>query len=132
MQTKKLQSHRRRRQRRDLGMVIGGRHLHHIHADQIDPGEPAQDRKRLPGEEPADDRRARARRAGRVQPVDIEGQINRAVADDSLDPRGDLVRPRLMTGDGVDDGEVLALDALCRRSGGEGLLFGFDLLFLRT
>ena len=79
--------------RGDLGDIVGRRHLDDVHAAEIEPGETAQDRLRLPGDEPADLRRAGARREGRVERVDIEAQIGRPVADDLADALGDGLRP---------------------------------------
>ena len=61
------------------------------------PGEPAHQLQRLPAREPARHRRAGARREGRVEPVDVEGEIDRRVAGaraHHLERRGDAVAVR--------------------------------------
>ena len=70
---------RRRGERGDLGMVEGRRHLDHIHADEVEPAEPADQLQRLPAREPARHRGAGSRREGRIEPVDVEGEIDRRV-----------------------------------------------------
>src|SRR5262249_3717645 len=70
-------------------------------------GEPPQDRLRLPGREPADFGRAGARREGRIERVDIEAEIDRAVADNGADLLGDRGRSLLMYLLRRDDGDAL-------------------------
>ena len=70
----------RRGERGDLGVVERRRDLDEVHADEVEPAEPAHQLQRLPAREPARHRRAGARREGRVEPVDVEGEIDRRVA----------------------------------------------------
>src|SRR5262249_12791287 len=65
-----------------LGGVISRRDRDEVEADEGQSREAAQDRLRLPAREPADLRRARARREGGVEHVDIETEIDRRIAHD--------------------------------------------------
>src|SRR5215204_6968355 len=82
-------------ERRDLGNVVGRRHLDDVHSLEFEAGESAQDRLRLPGEEAADLRGAGAGREGRVERIDVEAEIDRRVADDLADPLGSRLRAAL-------------------------------------
>ncbi len=62
--------------------VVLRRHLHQIATDHVDPRQPAQQRQRLARRQPAHFRRSRARREGRIERVDVEGDIDRARAHD--------------------------------------------------
>ena len=52
--------------------IIGRRYLDHIAANQIDPRQIAQDRRRLPARKPAPDRRAGARCKRRIEALQAE------------------------------------------------------------
>ena len=97
----------RRGQRRDFGVVVGRRHLDHVHADESEVDQPAQDALHLPGGQPADLGRAGARRKGRIERIDIEAEIGGRLADDLDDALGDGRRAHLVDRLGVDDGDAL-------------------------
>jgi hypothetical protein len=59
-------------ERGGLGNIVSRADFDQIHADELQAGEPPQDRLRLPGREPADFRRAGARSESRIERVDIE------------------------------------------------------------
>ena len=97
--------HRRRQHAQDLehdgrtdqrgvaGRIEGRRDLDDVAADEVEPVEAADHALRLGGREAADLRRAGARRVDRVEPVDIEADIGRAVADDAPRLGDDGLRP---------------------------------------
>src|SRR6202140_5526510 len=67
-------------QRRVAGRVVRRRNLHQVAPDNIQPTAAADDFKRLPDRQAADFRRAGARSKARVQAVDVEAQVHRAIA----------------------------------------------------
>ena len=69
-------------QRRVAGLVEGWRDLHHVGADKVEMAEAAHQLQRLAAGEAADLRRAGAGREGRIDGVDVEGEIGRRRADD--------------------------------------------------
>src|SRR6476620_6688217 len=74
-----LEEHLRPGMRGIGGGVILWCDLHHVAADEIDALQAAQNRLRLARGEAANLWRAGARREGRVEAVDIEGQVGRPV-----------------------------------------------------
>src|SRR3954470_24693014 len=92
-----------RGQRRNLGDVVGGRHLDYIHSLKGQTGEAAQDCLRLPREQAAAFGRPGTRREGRIKHVDIEAQIDRRVADHLANPLGGGLWTALVHGLGEQD-----------------------------
>ena len=74
-------------------MVIGRRHLDKIHPDQVQRLEPADKFQPLPAGQPAHHGRAGAGSKGRVQPVNIKGQIDRRITC----PRAHNIQCRINT-----------------------------------
>ena len=65
------------REGRHLGVVVGGRDLHHVHGDQLDRAHHlANGTQQLTGEQTARLRRSGPRREARVQHVDIDGEVD--------------------------------------------------------
>src|SRR5579862_8792002 len=90
-----LEHHRRTDEGGITRRVEGWRDLDDIAADEVEPGEAAQHLLRLGGRVAANLRGAGARRVDRVEPVDIEADIGRAIAGDA--PRlGDNLRGALL------------------------------------
>ena len=77
-----LEHHRGADQRGVAGWVERRRHLDDVAADEVETVEAADHALRLGRREAADLRRAGSRRIDRVEPVDVEADIDRAVADD--------------------------------------------------
>jgi hypothetical protein len=65
----------------DLGVVVGGRDLDDVGADEVEPGERAQRGEQFPAGQPAGLRGAGAGRVRRVEHVDVDGQVDRPVFD---------------------------------------------------
>ena len=61
-------------ERGGLGAIVRRADLDQVHADELQAGKPPQDRLRLPGREPADFRRAGARRESRIERVKSQGK----------------------------------------------------------
>jgi hypothetical protein len=82
-------SHMGRRRRGDAGMIEGRRDLDHVAADQVDPRQPPQER-RLPAlDSPPQTGVPVPGRKGRVEPVDVEAEVDRRAP-----PAPARVRPR--------------------------------------
>ena len=94
---------RRAGDRRDIGMIVGRRNLDHVGADDVDPGELPQHRQDLRRARPAGDRRAGARREGRVEAVDVEGHVGLLAAGALGDRIGDVGGAHLLDLVAVDD-----------------------------
>ena len=80
----------RSQQRGDARDIAIGQHLHHIRADDVRPAAQSQQAQRLGAAEPAAARRAGAGREGRIDAVDVEGQIRLVIAQ-TLDELRDLL-----------------------------------------
>src|SRR2546429_2518708 len=74
----------------DFGVVVGGGHLDEVGADDGGAGQVAQDAEEFAAGEAAGLGGAGARRMGRVEHVDVDGNVERGVADDVPDPGGHL------------------------------------------
>ena len=85
-QAQDLEQHLRAGMRRVGGRVILRRDLDDVAADDVEALEAAQQLQHLARRQAADLRRAGAGREGRIEAVDVEGQIGRAVADDLRAP----------------------------------------------
>src|SRR5699024_270218 len=96
-------------QRGDLAMIIGRCDLDHIESDKIETLQAAQNAKRLSAGKPAHHRRPGARRIGRVQTVDIEGQVDLSIADSLPDPGDHGVDTMPMDPGSVQDRKAVAL-----------------------
>ena len=108
--------------RRDVSMIIGRRHFDDVAADEIDRAETAQDGQRLAARQAAGDRRAGARRKGRVEAIDVEGEIGLGLADPRLDALDDAADAERVDIEGADHGDAAILRRLrcgCR-SGSSG------------
>ena len=70
----------------DLGVVVGGRDLHDVGADQVEGAERAQRGQQFPAGQAARLRGAGAGRVCRVEHVDVDRDVHRAVADPGGDP----------------------------------------------
>ena len=103
-----IPSHRRCRERRDFGDVIGRGNFDHVHPGEVEASEPAQDRSCLPSREPAYLRRAGSRRKGGIERVDIKAQLDRLRPDDLADPFGNGLRTGFVNVLGGDDRHSLA------------------------
>ena len=88
-------------------MVVGGRHLHHVHRHEVDIRQLADDRGRLVVGETAGNRRARAGSNGGIEAVDVEGEVGLVAAHHLADDVGQLRRCRLMHLVGIDDLEAI-------------------------
>ena len=75
----------------DLGVIVRGRHLDDVGGDQVAGGQAAQDLQQLAGGHAARLGRAGAGRVRRVEAVDVDGDVQRAVADALAQLVGDLV-----------------------------------------
>ena len=95
------------RQRGGLGVVVGRRDLDEVHAGELDIPEAAQNRHRLVGRQAARHGRAGAWREGRVEAVDVEGEIGLAPADRADDLRRDVGGLRFMHPVGVQHGHAV-------------------------
>ena len=70
------------RERRGLaGRVVGGDDLDDVEADELDPGEAADDGEHVVRRWAAGLRGAGARRVGRIDDIDVERQEGRSIAD---------------------------------------------------
>ena len=88
--------HRGARERRDLGDIVGGRNLDHVHPDKGKLRQPTQDGLHLPGRETADFRRSGAGRKGRIEHVNVEAEVDRRVPYRVANARRHGVRPHLV------------------------------------
>jgi hypothetical protein len=88
------------------GGVVLRRHLDEVAADDVDAREAAQDRLGLARGQAADLGRAGARREGRVERVDVEGEVDRPVADHRAGPGDDRRQPHGVDVLGVDTGHA--------------------------
>ena len=66
-------------------MIIGRRHFYDIAPDKIEGAEGPEDGEGLPAGKAAGDRRSRPRRKGRVEAIDVKGEIGLGVADQFKD-----------------------------------------------
>src|SRR5690606_29376277 len=125
--------------RGDLRVVVGGRHLDDVRRDQVAGRQAAQDLQQFAGGHAARLGRAGAGGVRRVEAVDVDGDVQRAVADALAELVGDLVGAAPVDVGGGDDaeahllvvGEVLlavqrAADADVGQGGGveDALLYG--------
>ena len=83
----------RRQRRRLAGRVVGRDDLDDVEPDEVDAGQPADDRQHVPRRRPAGLGRAGSGRVGRVDDVDVEADERGPVADPVADRRGDGGRP---------------------------------------
>src|SRR5215470_4792477 len=86
-QRDQIEYHGRRGEGGNLRVIVGGGHLHHVGADEVDPGQPAQDPQQFPVGQPAGLRRSGAGRERGVEHVDVQRQIYGQI----LDPLRDRV-----------------------------------------
>ena len=113
---------RPRNRRRPAG-VIGGRDLDHVTAPNVDPRQRPQQRRRLRRTQATPDRRASAGCEGRIEDINVEGKVNRRVADEPANLGPDIgirmhstrVNPRDPIGDFIFNLDSRSdLDATCR------------------
>ena len=69
----------------DLGVVVGRGHLHHVEADQVEIGQRSHDLESLVGRQAAGHRGTGPGSVGRIEAVDIEGQVGGIVSDHPSD-----------------------------------------------
>lgn len=69
-------------------MVVGRRDLDHVRSDDVQRVEHPQHEQQLTARQPADLRRAGTRCEGRIQDVDVDGQVDREIPDPLLDLLG--------------------------------------------
>ena len=81
-QAQDLEQHLRAGMRGVGGGIVLRRDLDDVAADDVEALQAAQDFQHFARGQPADFRRAGARREGRVEAVDVEGEVGRPVADD--------------------------------------------------
>src|SRR6202035_1608399 len=70
----------------DLGVVVGGRDLHDVGADQVERGEGAERGQQFPAGQAAGLGGAGAGRVRRVEHVDVDRDVHRPLADPGGDP----------------------------------------------
>ena len=87
--------------------IEGRRNLDHVGADEIEAAEAAHELERLARGQAADLRRAGAGREGRVDGVDVEGEVGRAIADDAARLGDGVGNPLLGHLLHVDDADAL-------------------------
>ena len=92
----------------DLGVVVGRGDLDDVAADHVRPAQPAQDLEHLPAGHAAGLGGPGAGGVGRVQHVDVQRDVERAVADALAQVRDDGVHPQPHDVGGGDDAEAEA------------------------
>src|SRR5690606_4459378 len=92
----------------DLRVVVGGGHLDHVRADQVGAVQAAQDLQQLAAGEPARLGGAGARCVRRVEDVDVDGDVQRPVADALTQRVHHLVHTAPQHVGGGDDAEAEA------------------------
>ena len=105
-----------RGERRDLGDVVGRRHLDDVHALKPRPARRRRIACACQVNRPPISGRAGARRESRVERVDVEAQIGRRVADDLADALGGGLRAALVHRLGEQDRDPAADGPIMHRA----------------
>ena len=90
----------------DLGVVVRGRDLDDVRADDVQPGQTAQSVEQLAAGQPAGLGRTRARGMRRVEHVDVDRHVHRPVAEPAPHPLNRTGHPVGLVVVGADDREA--------------------------